>query len=59
MNFEDIIINNVVFNYKNSLIKRKDWKSFKGMVKELKRLNKQYKKLNCIGDFTIRLPLPD
>lgn len=38
-------------------IKRVGWKSFKGMVFQLKRQNEILKKLGMTADFKIRLPL--
>ena len=42
---------------KGVLVGRKGWKTFKGMVRELDKLNKTYKKNKLTGDFTIRLPI--
>lgn len=39
------------------LVKRKGWKTFKSMVNQLDELNKKYKRLKQVGDFTIRLPI--
>ena len=48
---------NVGFDSGGSLVKRVDWKSLRGMVKELKKQNKTLTKLGLVADFTIRLPL--
>jgi len=39
--------------------KRKGWKTFQGMIYQLKLINKRYGKLGITGDFTIRLPLKE
>lgn len=45
-------------DFDKGLIKsRKGWKTFKGMIKQLDELNRKYKKLKAVGDFTIRLPI--
>lgn len=36
---------------------RRGWATFKTMVKELDRLNKDYKKQKIVGNFTIKLPI--
>jgi hypothetical protein len=48
---------NIKFSSKGEIIKVRGWKSFRGMVRELGRINKQCKKLNWAGCFTVRLPL--
>jgi hypothetical protein len=37
---------------------RKSWETFGGMVYQLWLLNKKYKRLGIVGDFTVRFPLP-
>ena len=45
-------------DFEDGLFKRRrGWKTFKSMVRELDRLNKQYKKMKVVGDFTVRLPI--
>jgi len=48
---------NIDITSKGEINKRKDWKSFKGMVYQLRLINKRYTKMGIQGDFTIRLPL--
>lgn len=54
INFE---MNNIDFNMQGCVVKVKGWKTFNGMVRQLKTINNKYKKLGVVGDFTIRLPL--
>jgi hypothetical protein len=54
---EQGLMRNCNINYKCEIIKRKGWKTFKGMVYQLKLYNKQCKKLNIVADYTVRLPL--
>lgn len=48
---------NVDIKTNGKIQKRKGWKTFKGMVYQLKLINKRYKKMGTSGDFTVRLPL--
>lgn len=50
---------NIDINKNGSIKKRKSWKSFKGMIYQLKLINKRYEKFNIVGDFTIRLPIKE
>ena len=48
---------NIDIKTNGEIQKRVGWKSFKGMVYQLKLINKRYKKMGVSGDFTVRLPL--
>ncbi len=50
---------NINWNKDGEFIKRKGWKSFRGMVYQLKLLNKSYKKMGMQGEFTVKLPLKE
>ena len=48
---------NIDLTKEGSIVKRKGWKTFKGMVHQLRLINKRYKKFNFSGDIIVRLPL--
>lgn len=49
---------NIDIQTDGSMRKRKGWKTFEGMVYQLRLINERYNKQGWSGDFTIRLPLP-
>ncbi len=56
----DKIYNEDIFLYQDQmLIKKVGYKSLRGAIKMLKSQNKRLKKLNCVCEFTIRLPIKD
>lgn len=52
-----VTMENITFNQDGHIVKRHGWKSFRGMIKELRRLNKSLTKMGIVADYTIRLPL--
>ena len=52
-----VTIENITFNRDGNIVKRKGWKSLRGMIRELRRINKQLTKMNVVADYTVRLPL--
>ena len=55
----EVTIDNITFNQDGHIVKRREWKSFRGMIKELRRMNKQLTKMNIVANYTVRLPLKD
>jgi hypothetical protein len=51
-------ITNVDVDKSGVMRPRKMWRTFAGMVWQLWLINKRFKKLGIVGDFTVRLPLP-
>lgn len=51
------VIANVDFS--NSDVQRTDYKTFRGMITQLKKINKLYNKWEIKGNFTIQLPMKD
>jgi 5-methylcytosine-specific restriction endonuclease McrBC GTP-binding regulatory subunit McrB len=49
---------NIEITDNGSLVKRRSWRSFWGMVKNLYEINKQLKRFDVEMDYQIRLPLP-
>ena len=48
---------NIIPNFRGELVERKGWKTLRGAMTEIKRINKNCKKLGFATKITIDLPL--